>query len=100
MFMPEALERDLQLYARHEGKPVALVVREAVEAYLVSHRPASRLPSFAGVGASGRTDVAETHESLLFRELDPHQGTATAIHPTFTKPARRRRVRKVSSPRR
>jgi len=72
IFVPESLERDLQLWARREGKPVASVVREAVAAYLADRRPASRLPSYAGSGDSGRRDVAERHEDTLFRELDPH----------------------------
>ena len=100
IFVPEALERDLQLYARQEGKPVALVVREAVEAYLVARRPASRLPSFAGIGMSGRADVAETHESLLFQTLDPHHGPAAAKRSTSASSARRRSTRKASTPRR
>jgi hypothetical protein len=96
IFVPEALERDLQLYARQNGKPAALVVREAIAAYLVDRRPAVRLPSFAGVGASGRADVAEKHESLLFAELDPHQGAPAAGRATCARSGRRRRPRKPS----
>lgn len=66
IFVPEPLERDLQLYARHERKPVASVVREALAEYLAARRPASALPSFAGVGESGRSDVADRHEDLLW----------------------------------
>ena len=100
--MPEMLERDLQLYATQNRKAVAFVVREAVEAYLVAHRPAVRIPSFAGVGASGRADVAETHEALLFRDLDPHRATVAAAGPTYAKSRRsqRRPARKTSTPRR
>ncbi|HEX3704801.1 MAG TPA: ribbon-helix-helix protein, CopG family, partial [Vicinamibacterales bacterium] len=81
IFVPEALERDLQLHARREGKPAAAIVREAIEAYLVAHRPAGRLPSFAAVGASGRSDIARTHEALVFGDLDPHQGTPVPVRP-------------------
>jgi hypothetical protein len=94
IFVPEALERDLQLYARQQGKPMAFVVREAVEAYLVAHRPATRLPSFAGIGASDRADTAETHEALLFRDLDPHQTVAASTGSTYARP------RRAASPRR
>ncbi len=100
IFVPETLERDLQLYARQHGKAVALVVREAVEAYLLAHRPVVRMPSFAGVGASGRSDVAETHEALLFKELDPHQGADPAPGPTYARTARPRRLRKTPAPHR
>lgn len=71
IFVPEGLDRDLQLYARREGKPAAAVVREALAAYL-ARSPGSRLPSFAGVFDSGRSDTAERHEDLLFQDLAPH----------------------------
>lgn len=72
IFVPEPLERDLQLYARRENKPVASVVREALAEYLTTHGSKSTLPSFTGIGHSGRSDVAERHEELLWTE--PHGG--------------------------
>jgi predicted transcriptional regulator len=72
IFVPEALERDLQLYARREGKATAAVVREALAAYIASKRPGTELPSFAGAFDSGRSDTAERHEEILFRRLTPH----------------------------
>lgn len=77
IFVPEALERDLQLYAQHAGKPTAAVVREALAAYIAQRRPAIELPSFAAAFDSGRTDTAEHHEEILFTGLSPH-GTAGA----------------------
>jgi hypothetical protein len=76
IFVPEALERDLQLYAKQANKPVAWVVREAVAEYLVARRPQSMLPSFTGIGDSGRSDIAERHEALLWTE--PHGGPPPA----------------------
>ena len=70
IFVPEPLERDLQLYAQSARKPVAAVVREALVEYLADRRPESALPSFVGVGRSGRSDIAERHEELLW--TDPH----------------------------
>jgi predicted transcriptional regulator len=81
IFVPEALERDLQLYARREGKPTAVVVREALAEYIARRRPAKALPSFAGAFASGHTDTAERHEELLFTALTPH-GEAGTRAPT------------------
>lgn len=69
IFIPEPLERDIQLYARRHRKPVAWVVREALAEYLTS-RPPAMLPSFTGVGRSGQKDIAERHEELLWTE--PH----------------------------
>ena len=81
IFIPETLERDLQLYARRAGRPVASVVREAVAQYL-SHADAGvGLPSFAGIGASGRTDTADRHEELVFAGLRPHDD-AVAVKKT------------------
>lgn len=70
IFVPEALERDLQLYAKRKQKPVAFVVREALTEYLAARQAPSPLPSFVGIGRSGRKDIAERHEELLWR--DPH----------------------------
>jgi predicted transcriptional regulator len=72
IFVPEALERDLQLYAQHAGKPTAAVVREALAAYIAQRRPATELPSFAAAFDSGRTDTAEHHEEILFKRVSPH----------------------------
>jgi hypothetical protein len=73
IFIEEQVERDLQAVARKQGRPVASVVREAIATYVVNQRETShRLPSFAGVGASGRRDVAERYEELLWEDLEPH----------------------------
>jgi hypothetical protein len=69
IFIPESLERDLQLYARRERKPAASIVREAIAAYIVRGGHGSSLPSFAGAFDSGRTDTADRHEELLFKAL-------------------------------
>ncbi len=87
IFVPEALERDLQLYARREGKPTAAVVREALVAYMAQRCPAAELPSFAAAFDSGFTDTAERHEEILFRGLSPHESEAAPA-------ARRRRAGK------
>jgi hypothetical protein len=94
IFVPEPLERDLQLYARLQGKPVAFVVREALAEYLAARRPAAPLPSFVGVGDSGRTDIAEHHEELLWTaprhsRLSPVARRA-AVSKTRRRPSKRR----------
>src|SRR4051794_18731261 len=91
IFIPEPLERDLQLYARRAGRPVASVVREAVEQYLAGGAAQIRLPSFAGVGSSGRTDTADRHESILFADLDPHGAHPPARAIPYTRPRRAKR---------
>jgi len=72
IFVPEALERDLQLYARRQKKPTAVVVREALAEYIARHQPARALPSFTGSFASAYSDTAQRHEELLFTSLASH----------------------------
>ena len=75
IFMPETLERDLQLLARREGKPAASVVREAVTQFIAS-RSIGALPTFAGAFDSGHSDTAERHDEMLFKTLEPHSREA------------------------
>ncbi len=100
IFVPEDLERDLQLYASRDGKPVASLVREALAEYIADRRDAHVLPSFAGQFASGHTDTAERHDTLLFKALAPHASEHEDAGPAlprrrtpspFRKPAARRR---------
>jgi hypothetical protein len=91
IFIPETLERDLQLYARKAGRPMASVVREAVEQYLAGGAARVRLPSFAGVGSSGRSDTADRHESILFAGLEPHGAHPTAREIRYRRPRRAKR---------
>jgi predicted transcriptional regulator len=91
IFIPESLERDLQLYARRERKPAASIVREAIAAYIVRGRGKSPLPSFAGAFDSGRTDTAERHEELLFSSLTTYG--AEPSRPMRARARRRRTLR-------
>jgi hypothetical protein len=76
IFVPESLERDLQLYAQREQQTVASVVREALAEYLATRLPTASLPSFTGIGHSGRKDTASRHQHLLWR--DPHKDAPPA----------------------
>jgi hypothetical protein len=88
IFVPESLERDLQLYAKREGRPAAAVVREAIAEYIGGGRSPVKLPSFTGAFAGTHTDTAERHEELLFKALTPHGPAAGTAKKT--KKARRR----------
>jgi predicted transcriptional regulator len=90
IFVPEALERDLQLRASREGRPTAAIVREALAEYIARRQPPAALPSFAGAFASGHSDTAERHEELLFTALTPHGGaTQETRRPKTTRRTRR-----------
>jgi hypothetical protein len=71
IFIPEGLEADLHRFARREKKSAAWVVREAISSFLATHVPPASLPSSVGMGASGRTDLSERFEDLLFADLTP-----------------------------
>jgi hypothetical protein len=90
IFVPEDLERDLQLYARRDGRPAASLVREALAGYIARRRQEQPLPAFAGQFASGRADTADRHDELLFRSLGPHDDRPRAPRSRRT-PARVRR---------
>lgn len=73
VFLDEALLKRLKRVSRAEGKSFAAVVREAVAAYLVA-RPASGprpLPSWVGMGDSGRSDISTHLDDFLW--TDPHE---------------------------
>ncbi|MCC7010879.1 MAG: hypothetical protein IT184_18855 [Acidobacteria bacterium] len=72
IFIPEELERGLQIYAGRVGKPVAFVVREAIAAYIAETPGARVLPSFARAFDSRHSDTAERQDELVFRGLAPH----------------------------
>ena len=93
IFIPEALEDDLRRHARRRKKPVAWVVREAVTAYLAVHEAPSPLPSSVGMGRSGRSDLSERFEDLLFAEVSPADDRVSPP-PRRTRATPRRRTRK------
>jgi predicted transcriptional regulator len=76
VFLQEDLQREVSALAKRQARPAAALVREAIGLYLVSQN-AGNPPSlgFLAVGASGRTDTAESHEDLLFEDLSPHGET-------------------------
>lgn len=62
--LPRQLARMLRTEAQRSGRSVSALVRDAVRAYLEG-RASPPLPSFGGVGRSGREDVSERAEELL-----------------------------------
>jgi predicted transcriptional regulator len=73
VFLEEGLQRELAALARKRARPAAALVREAIGQYVVAQKAASPTTlSFVAVGGSGRTDTAELHEEMLFKDLDPH----------------------------
>ncbi|MFN2399186.1 MAG: CopG family transcriptional regulator [Gemmatimonadaceae bacterium] len=72
VFLERSLLRRAKQFARKEGKSFAAVVREALAAYILGPSgAASGLPSIAGRFGSGRSDVSEGVDELLWS--DPHE---------------------------
>ena len=67
-FADEQLMDELKEIAREEKKTLASVVREATTIYVREKRKRKKKLSFVGVGTSGRSDVAEKHEELLWKK--------------------------------
>lgn len=72
MFLDDQAESDLQALAQQQKRPVAALVREAIQQYIVGQRsgPAAKL-GFLAIGRSGRKDIADRHETRLWS--DPHK---------------------------
>ena len=82
VFLDERTERDLRTIAARKGVALASVVREALGRYVIEESAAgAALPSFVGIGASGRRDTAERADEILLAELEAN-----------FRPARRRRA--------
>ena len=67
-FADEQLMDELKEIAREERKTLASVVREATALYIREKRSKKRKLSIVGIGSSGRADVAERHEKLLWKK--------------------------------
>jgi len=71
--LPGPLARHLRARAQGQGRSVSAIVREALEAYFEGQGP-PELPSFAGVGASGRHDLSERVEELIAESFGRGRG--------------------------
>ena len=68
IFAGDDLLNELKRLSAEENRSMADVVREAMEEYVKRKRKAVRKFSFVGIGNSGRRDVAEKHERLLWKK--------------------------------
>lgn len=64
----EDLLPEIQEIAAEEKKSMAKVMREAMKSYIRKKRPGKKKPSFVGIARSGRKDIAERHEDLLWKK--------------------------------
>ncbi len=67
IFTDEYLYKEIKDISDEEKKSIAEVIREAMEIYIRQKRQKKRL-SFIGTGNSGRKDISENHEDLLWKK--------------------------------
>jgi hypothetical protein len=67
IFADEEMMVAVRRIAQTERKSVAQVIREALDRLITSKTAPPRVPSLFGIGRSGRSDIAERHEELLWR---------------------------------
>ncbi len=68
IFADDALLSEMKHLARQEKKSVAEVIREAMEEYVRSKQQPTKSLSFIGAGESGRSDISEKSEELLWQK--------------------------------
>jgi metal-responsive CopG/Arc/MetJ family transcriptional regulator len=71
IFADEDLLEELRRLAYSTGKSLSDTIRQALEQFINDHSSKQRPPSFLGIGQSGRTDIAERHEELLWATPHP-----------------------------
>jgi hypothetical protein len=66
IFADEYLLREIKDLAKQEKRSAAEIIREALVQYVNSRKTPAAKFSFIGIGNSGRADLAEKHEDLLW----------------------------------
>jgi len=66
VYLPEKTDLLLKRLARKTGRSQAQIIREAIANYIGNENQA--LPPSVGMGASGRNDLSERDEELLWEE--------------------------------
>jgi metal-responsive CopG/Arc/MetJ family transcriptional regulator len=72
IFADETLLNEVQALAREERRSVAEVIREALTRHVQQRKKKSKGLSYIGVAASGKTNIAERHEQLLWQVRPKH----------------------------
>lgn len=67
IFADDELLMELKELSLEEKKSVAELVRKAIAEFLTRKKPHTKKISFMGAGRSGRMNIAEKHEELLWK---------------------------------
>ncbi|MCI0414546.1 ribbon-helix-helix protein, CopG family [bacterium] len=68
IFADEELLEQLREISAEEKSSVAETMRKAMRSYVQQRRRKKRKLSFVGIASSGRKDIAERHEDLLWKK--------------------------------
>lgn len=69
IFADENLIRELKEISQEENKSMAETVREAIENYILQKKKDKKKKlSFVGIGESGRKNISEIHEEILWKK--------------------------------
>ena len=71
IFADESLLKSLLDIAQRERSSLASVIRRALEEFVGRRQGAGTLPSCTGIARSGRKDIAERAEELLWTSPHP-----------------------------
>ncbi len=69
IFADDSLMDEIKEISKEENRSVAEIVREAMQNYIKQKRHGKKRLSFIGIGDSGRKDIAEKHEELLWKKI-------------------------------
>ena len=67
IFANEEILENIKQIAREKEISLAEAIRQALEHFITQEHKSGKQPSFLGIGSSGRKDIAERHETLLWK---------------------------------
>ncbi|MBI4698118.1 MAG: CopG family transcriptional regulator [Nitrospirae bacterium] len=68
IFADDNLIKEIKEISKEENRSAAEIIREAIHAYIRQKRHRKKKLSFIGIGDSGKRDIAERHEELLWKK--------------------------------
>jgi metal-responsive CopG/Arc/MetJ family transcriptional regulator len=68
IFAEPDLLQEIKEISREKHKPASMIIREAMQDYVLREHKKKPLFSFTGIGSSGRKTVADHHEKLLWKK--------------------------------
>ncbi len=77
IFADEDLLDAIKHIADEEGTSIADTIRQALDRFVTQRQKSKKQLSFIGIGRSGRRDVSERYEELLWSKSETKAGAKT-----------------------